>query len=276
MAIQDDFGRIGTFEDFIRPFEDTDTTIVDADGLMFNDTLIIAISGDVTANGTQDEPNGVIALSGAGGAGDGFVMIQSAMRPDRNAPMVVGGRCTSANTTTDFRFFGGFASTADRDETVIPFSLSGTTLTANNAGEAVGFYFDTAATTDDFRFMSSTAGAADTTAPVTIGSKVAGFNTAGATTLGSLGIRAGAVPVADKYWVWRVEMDPDGTVRGYLGDESMANSPKGLQLIATLRTGPMSVTTMYFPFTAMIDVSTGDVLHEVDYFYSKGNRYWGA
>lgn len=273
MTVQDDFGRIGAFEDFIRPIEDSDTTIVDADGLMYNDTLIIAISGDVAANATVDEPNGVIQFSGAGGAGDGIVMIQSPMRPDRNAPMVVGGRCKSANTTTDFRFFGGFASTVDRDESVIPFSLSGTTLTANNTGETVGFYFDTAATTDDFRFMSSTAGAADTTAAVTPGSKVLALNS-NATTLGSLGIRAGAVPVADKYWVWRVEIDPDGTARGYLGDESMGVS--GLTLIATLKAGPLSTTTMYFPFTAMIDVSTGDVLHEVDYFYSKGNRYWGA
>lgn len=274
MAIQDEFGRIGTFEDFIRPFEDTDTTIVDADGLMFNDTLIVAISGDVTVNATVDEPNGVIAFSGAGGAGDGIVLLQSPMRPDRNGTIVTGGRVKSANTTTDFRFFGGFASTADRDETVIPFSLSGTTLTANNAGEAVGFYFDTAATTDDIRFMASSAGVADTSATVAIGDKVKGVNTAGATTLGSLGIRAGATITADKWFVYRIEMDTDGTVRGYFGEENM--NVAGPVLVATLRSGTMTTTSMYFPFLAMIDVSTGDVLHEVDYFYSKGYRYWGA
>jgi len=267
MAIQDQFGRIGSFEDFIRPFEDTDTTIADADGLMYNDTLIVAVSGDVTVNSTVDESGGVIALSGAGGAGDGFVMLQAPMRADRNGTIVVGGRC-KASSVTDGRFFGGFVQTVDRDETVIPFSLSGTTLTANSVGEAVGFYFDSAATTDDFRFMSASSGTADTTAGLS-------YALGGQTTLGSLGVRANATPTADKYWAWRVEVDPDGTVKGYFGDETMANTT-GLTLVATLKPGVLSTTTMLFPMLFMNAVSTGDPTHEVDYFYSRGNRYWGA
>lgn len=267
MAIQDSYGNIGTFEDFIRPFEDTDTTIADADGLMFNDTLIVAVSGDVTANSTVTIPNGVIALSGAAGAGDGFAMLQAPMRPDRNGTIRAGGRC-KISSVTDGRFFGGFITTVDRDETVIPFSLSGTTLTANNAGEAVGFYFDTAATTDDFRFMSSTAGVADTSAALS-------YALSGATTLGTLGVRVNSTPTADKFWVWRVEIDPDGTCRGYFGDETMANTT-GLTLVATLKAGTLTTTSLYFPELFMNSVSTGDPLFEVDYFYSKGNRFWGA
>lgn len=273
MAIQDGHGFIGFFEDFQRPIEDTDTTIVDADGLMWNDVLIVAVSGDVAANSTVDEPNGVLSISGAGGAGDGIVLLSSPMRPDRNGTIVVGGRCKNSSAT-DCRFFGGWMSTADRDETVMPFTLSGTTLTANNAGEAVGFYFDAGATTDDFRFMSSSAGTADTAAAVIVGDDVRSLNSA-ATTLGSLGIRAGATPTADKYWVWKVEMDQDGTVRGYFGDETMSKK-NGLTLVATLKAGTMATTSLYFPALAMLATSTGDPTAEIDYFYAKGRRYWGA
>lgn len=274
MAIQDSFGKIGAFEDFIRPFEDTDTTIVDADGLMYNNTLIVAISGDVAANSTVDESNGVIQFSGAGGAGDGIALLQAPMRPDRNGTIVVGGRCKTSSVT-DFRFFGGFVQTVDRDETVAPFSLSGTTLTANSVGETVGFYFDSAATTDDFRLMSASAGVADTAAAVRVGEKVRGISGQATTTLGSLGVRCGVTPTADKYWVWKVELDPDGTVRGWFGDETMANTT-GLTLIGTIAAGALSASVLYFPMQFMVAVSTGDPLLEVDYFYSNGNRYWVA
>lgn len=274
MAIQDSHGRLGFFEDFTRTFEDTDTTIVDADGLMYNDILIVAISGDVTANSTVDESNGVIQLSGAGGAGDGFAMISSPMRPDRNGTLVVGGR-QKISSVSDGRFFGGWVQTVDRDETVIPFSLSGTTLTANSVGETVGFYFDTAATTKDFRLMSASSGTADTAARVRVGDAVKGLSGQATSTLGPLGIRCGATPTADKYWCWRVEMDPDGTVRGYLGDETMGHL-NGLALVGTILSGTMSTSTLYFPMLFMNAVSTGDPTFEVDYFHAKGNRYWAA
>jgi hypothetical protein len=274
MAIQDSFGKIGFFEDFQRTIEDTDTTIADADGLMWNDILIVALSGDVTVNSTVDESGGVIAFSGAGGAADGVALLSSPMRPDRNGTIVVGGRCKNASAA-DFRFFGGWISTADRDETVMPFTLSTTTLTANNAGEAVGFYFDAAATTDDLRFTASSAGTADTAARVRVGDKVKGLTGQSTTTLGLLGVRAGATVTADKYFVWKVEMDPDGTVRGYVGDETMAYD-KGLTLVATLEAGTMTTTSLYLPAFFMAATSTGDPLAEVDYYYAKGNRYWGA
>ena len=267
MAVQDSFGRLTVFEDFLTLFEDTDTAIVDADGLRHNDVLIIAVSGDVAMNSTVDEPNGVAQFSGAGGAGDGIVISTSPLRPDRNGTIVTGGRAKMASIT-DGRFFAGFMSTMDRDESLIPFTLSGTTLTANNSGEAVGFYVDFGATTDDMRFMSSTAGAADTTAAVI--NHVNGTTT----TLGSLGVRANATLAADKYFVWRVEMDNDGTVRGYFGDESML--VKGPKLIATLKAGTMTTTALYFPACAITSTSTGDPLFEVDYFHASGARYWGA
>jgi hypothetical protein len=268
MAVQDTPAKIGFFEDFQTLIEDTAITIADADGLRLNDIQIVALSGDVDALSTVDESNGVWSFNGAGAAADGVALLGSPMRPDRNGTIVVGGRA-KCGSASDFRFFAGLMSTADKDETVNPFTLSGTTLTANNAGEAVGWYFDSGATTDLMRFMSSTAGAADTTASV--------FNhqTGVQTTLGSLGIGATAMTLtADKYFVWKIEMDNDGAVRAYIGDETMG--VKGLKLIATLAKGTMAPTSLYFPTMILAANSTGDGINEVDYFYANGNRYWGA
>jgi hypothetical protein len=268
MAVQDAFGRIGFFEDFNTLIEDTAITIADADGLRLNDIQIVALSGDVDALSTVDESNGVWSFNGAGAAADGVALLGAPMRPDRNGTIVVGGRAKSSSAA-DFRFFGGFMSTADKDETVNPFTLSGTTLTANNAGEAVGWYFDAGATTDGMRFMSSTAGAADTAA------SVVNEQTGVTTTLGSLGVLCSSMTVtADKYFVWKVEMDPSGAVRAFIGDETMG--VRGMKLIASLKAGTLATTSLYFPTMILAATSTGDPLLEADYFYAEGKRYWGA
>ena len=233
-------------------------------GTRFNDITLVAISGDVAMDHTVDEAGGVASFSGAAGAGDGIALIGGPFRPSTNGTIVTGGRF-KASAVTDYRVFVGLASTASLSETVNPFTLSGTTLTANNAGEAVGFYYDTQATTDDMRFMSSTAGVADTTATV--------YNSTGTkTTLGALGLRANVTIAADTYMVYRIEMDNDGTVRGWFGDESVTN--RGLVRIGTLAAGTMSTTAFYFPLMLLLEQSTGDPTHEVDYFYARASRDW--
>ncbi len=264
MAIQDQFGRIGFFEDFLGIA--AAATISDATaGTRYNDVCLVAISGDVAMDHTVDEAGGVVSFSGAAGAGDGVALIGSPLRPSTNGTIVTGGRF-KASAVTDYRVFVGFASTASLSETVNPFTLSGTTLTANNAGEAVGFYYDTQATTDDMRFMSSTAGVADTTATVydQYGTK---------TTLGSLGLRCNATIAADTYMVYRIEIDNDGTVRGWFGDESMGRNKAPIR-IGTLAAGTMTTTSHYFPLMFLAEQSTGDPTHEVDYFYAFGSRDW--
>ena len=269
MAIQGEEGKVVWGTDFLGPTEDTDITVADADSLVRDDVLVVAVSGDLAINSLITEPNGVWTFSGAGAAADGVGLIGPVARPDRNGTMEVWFR-GKVSTAADARFFLGFASTADRDETVNPFTLSGTTLTANNAGEAVGWYFDSSATTDLMRFMSSTAGTADTTASV--------FNhqTGVQTTLGSLGIGATSMTLtADKYFMCKIEMDNDGTVRGYIGDETMAGA-KGMKLIATLRAGTMGITSLYNPLCMAVAQSTGDPLWSIDFFKGRYNRYWGA
>lgn len=264
MTIQSSDGKIRVFEDFQGV--GAASTLLDATaGTRWNDLTLIAISGDVAVTHTVDEGGGVIAFSGAAGAGDGVVITTSPMIPTANGTMVVEARC-KVSAATDYRFFCGFQQTVSLSETVNPFTLSGTTLTDNDGGEVVGFYYDTGATTDDFRFHASAAGVADTAAALD-------YALGGATTLGALGVRCNATLTADRWFICRVEIDPDGTARGYFGDETMANV-NGLTHIATLAAGTLTTTVPYFPILQLLEESTGDPTHEVDYFKATGNRDW--
>ena len=264
MTIQSSDGKIRVFEDFMGVA--AAATISDATaGTRYNDITIIAVSGDVAMDHTVDEGGGVASFSGAAGAADGVVITTSPMIPAGNGTMVVEARC-KVSAATDYRFFCGFQQTVSLSETVNPFTLSGTTLTANAAGEVVGFYYDTQATTDDFRFMAGSNSAASTAAALD-------YALGGATTLGSLGVRCNVTLTADRWFVARVELDADGTARGYFGDETMANV-NGLTHIATLKAGDLSTTVAYFPIVQMLEQSTGDPTHEIDYFKALGNRDW--
>jgi hypothetical protein len=265
MAIQSGYGKLAFSEDFLGI--GATAAIADATaGTRYNDIGLIAISGQTDLDYTVDEPNGVISFTGAGGAADGIVLYSAPMRPDRNGTIWVEARFKNASAT-DWRQFVGFVSTLNQAEAVNPFTLSTTTLTANNAGEAVGFYTDAAATVDDFRFLSSTAGVADLTAAYSY--------TLDGQSVGTLGIRANATLTADSYNIARVEIDPDGTARGYFGHESMRNNT-GLTLVATLKAGTLTTSSLYFPICLQVATSTGDPLIEIDYFRGGGNRYWGA
>ncbi len=264
MPIQDGFGKIGFFEDFQGLTDDDDITLSDAAPIQWNQVLMVPISGDVAQNVVVDESGGVVSFSGAAGAADGIALLSAPMQPSGNGTLVVVGRW-KASAVTDYRVFFGWQETADRDETVNPFTLSGTTLTDNNGGQVVGFYFDSQATVDGFRFMSSSDGTADTTAACT--------SRTGATTLGTLGILAGETLAADSWIVARVEIDPDGAARGYLGAAGSANQ-NGLTLVCSLDAGTLDADALYHPHMHLAEQSTGDPTHEVDYFGATGNRDW--
>ncbi len=267
MPIQDSFGKIGFFEDFQGLTDDDNITLTGGTPVQWNSVLMVPISGDVAQNVVVDEGGGVVSFSGAAQAADGIALLSAPMQPSGNGTIVVVGRW-KASAVTDYRVFFGWQETCDRDATVNPFTLSSTTLTANNGGQVVGLYYDTQASTDGFRFMASSDGTAATTAALDQARE-------GSTTLGALGILAGDTLVADKFIVARVEIDPDGTARGYLGTTGMGNQ-NGLTLVATLAEGALDPDALYHPHMHLAEQSTGDPTHEVDYFGATGNRDWTA
>ena len=266
MAIQDSYGKIGFFEDFIGA--PAASTISDATaGTLFKDVTLVAISGDVAMTHVVDESGGIVAFSAAAGAADGVALLGSPMQPSTNGVIRAGGRF-KVSAATDYRAFLGLQETISLSETVNPYTLSAVTLTANAAGNVIGFYYDTQATVDGFRFMAGTNSAAATTGGLS-------YSRTGATTLGSLGILAGETLTADKWMVWRIEINPDGSAQAYFGDETMANTT-GLTLVASLKAGVISSTALYVAHMHLAEQSTGDPTHEVDYFYQYGNRDWAA
>ncbi len=268
MAIQDEFGRIGFFEDF-QGYA-ASVTIADATaGTQYNDVTLIAIGEAVTAFSTVDESGGVASFqSDAANAGEGISITSGhAFVPSSNGIMRMGARF-KGSSATDLRVFVGFQETVSMVETVNPFTLSGTSLTSNNGGNVVGFYTDTSADTDDFRFHSSLDGAESTTAALSDAID-------GSTTLGALGIRAKCTITADSWYVAKVIVNPDGSAEGWFGGAGM-DDQRGLTRVARMEAGTLDVDAVYFPLLLSVAGATGDPLHEVDYFWAKGNRDWNA
>ena len=276
MAVQSVFGKLKVFEDFAG-YAAT-ASIADATaGTRYNDVTLIAVSGAVDFLNVVDESGGVGSFSGAGGAGDGIAITTGMVfQPSTNGTIVMEARFKKGSAT-DFQAFVGWQETVALDEPVIPFTLSGTTLTSNDGGEVAGFYVDTTATTDDFRFHASSAGVEDTSAPVTVGGLVRGITGQATTTLGALGVRCGVTLTADSWYIARVEIYTDGSAKAYFGHPTMGSgNTLGLVLIASLPAGTLSTTALYYPICTLLDASTGDTLNECDYFGATGNRDWAA
>lgn len=252
-------GRIKVLEHFQSAMAQT---LSDATEYRMNDIRMAAISGDVAMAIVATVPNGVATFSGAGGAADGAALYSMPFKPSTQGTITMEARFKTAALTT-YRFFVGWQETVAVAEPVNPFTLSSTTLTANNGGNVFGMYYDTAATTDDVRAMASVGGVAATSAQ----------NEAG-TAYGTLGIRANTTLVADKWQYARVEIDTNGAARAYWGDITLDPKNTGPKLVATLKAGTLSTTALYHPILLMADPSTNDPLHSVDFFGAEGGVDW--
>ena len=271
-AVQSAYGKLSIFEDFFQP--QTSVTLSAVSG--YNDVMLIPVSGNFALASTTDESGGVLGGSGAGAAADGLAISSNfgVVPGSSNAPAVFEVRLKNSSAS-DWRLFVGWQETVVFTTSIVnPFTLSGTTLTANNGGNVVGFYTDTGATTDDFRFMASVDGTASTTAAVKVMPLFQSVSGQSTTTLGSLGVRAGATLTADQYTIFRVILNPDGSAEGWIGDATIAGSNLGLELLCRLEAGTLDTTAIYFPHVHMAANSTGDPTAEIDYYAAKGNRDW--
>ena len=243
-------GGVTVWEDFMSFPDDGGLTIVDADGARYNDLRLSAISGDVNMDCVSTVGAGIASFSGAAGAADGINISTAGFKAD-DGQMWMECRFKYA-AYADAQLFVGFQQTLDRDEAVNPFTLSGTTLTANNTGNTWGFYYDTAATTDDFRAAASAAGAIKSVS-------------------GTLGVRANATLVADKYVIVYVTVDQSGG-----GEAWLAVADGVLKLVDTIPAGTLATNVTLHPVAHLAAQSTGDELMSVDSFAAGGGRSWTA
>lgn len=254
-------GAVEVWEDFTSAIAQT---LSDATQYQFNQVRLAAISGDVAMSTVVTAPNGIATFSGAGGAVDGVSIFALPFQPSTQGTLSMQVRFKSS-AFTSYGAFIGFQETVSLAEPVNPFTLSGTTLTSNDGGNVWGIYYDTAATTDDWRVMASLDGTELTTA--------LGEN---GVALGTLGTRVGlsAAPTADSWMYVRVELDPDGAGRVYYGDVSIDPGNTGPKLVGTIRAGNLDPTALYHPIATLVDPSTNDPLHSVDFFGAKAYRSW--
>lgn len=252
-------GLIKVFEDFQGAIAQT---LSDATEYRYNDLRLAAISGDVAMNIDVTAGNGIATFSGAGGAVDGVAIYSMPFKPSTQGPISMEVRWKTS-ALTSYGFFIGWQETVSVAEPVNPFTLSGTTLTSNDGGNVYGIYYDTAATTDDVRAMASVDGTESTTAL-----------TDGGTAYGALGIRANTTLVAAKWNYARVIIEPDGRGEIWYGDQTLDPANTGPKLIATIRAGTLDTAALYHPIATLIDPSTNDPLHSVDFFGATGGRDW--
>lgn len=257
---QGENGMILLEEDFTSALAQT---LSDATEYRYGHFRLAAISGDVAMDTVVDEGNGVATFSGAGAAADGVAIYALPLLPLYNGPATIEVRAKTS-VITDYRVFVGFAQTVSVAEPVNPFTLSGTTLTANNSGVAFGLYFDAQATTDDFRAMASLSGVAQTAA----------INNDTGAAFGALGVRANGGVVVDSWWQAKVEIDPDGAARAYYADVTNDPQNNGLRRVCELRAGTLTTTAALHPMVLLACHSTGDPLHHVDFVRVKYGRDW--
>ena len=252
-------GIVSVFEDFQGGIAQT---LTDGTEYRYNDLRLAAISGNVAQDIVVSAPNGIATFSGAAGATDGVSLYTLPFQPSTQGTISMEVRFKLSVLTT-WGAFIGFQETVSVAEPVNPFTLSGTTLTANNGGNTFGLYYDTTATTDDWRTMASLAGVAQTAA--------IGLNGAA---LGTLGTRASAVPVVDSWMYCRVEIDADGAGRVFYGDVSTDPGNTGPKIVGALEAGTLSTTALYHPIATLVDPSTNDPLWSVDFFGARAGRSW--
>lgn len=252
-------GRIKVWEDFTSAIA---ATLTDATEYRHGQIRLAAVSGNVAMDISVAEGNGVATFSGAGGAVDGVALYAMPFKPSTQGTIVTEGRFKTS-ALTSYGFFAGFQETVAVAEPVNPFTLSGTTLTSNDGGNVFGAYYDTAATTDDVRVHVSVDGVEATAA-----------QTEGGTAYGALGIRANTTLVAAKWNYYRCEIDANGAARFYWGDQTIDPNNTGPKLIADLKAGTLDATALYHPILLLVDPSTNDPLHSVDFFGAEGGRDW--
>lgn len=252
-------GIIRVFEDFQSAIAQT---LSDATEYRHNDVRLAAISGNVAMDIDVTAPNGIATFSGAAGATDGIAIYSMPFQPSTQGTISMEVRF-KLSALTSWGGFIGWQETVSVAEPVNPFTLSGTTLTSNNGGNAFGLYYDTAATTDDWRVHASLDGTELTTA--------IGLN---GTALGALGTRVNATPAAASWMYARVEIDPDGAGRVFYGDVSIDPSNTGPKLVGTVAAGTIDQTALLHPIAILVDPSTNDPLWSVDFFGASAGRSW--
>lgn len=201
---------------------------------------------------TVDEPGGILAITTDTGDNDNHFLISGPFKPaDGGMVMECRFKMPADVLTTTLCVSAGFSETMSRTTPVMPAEFDTATLTINGTGGMACVVFDTDGTVIDFRAVVADAGAL-----------LAGIDTNGT--------RLNMTITADKWYIVRVEVGPDGKARIYMGD---ADDSKSMKLVEQA-TAALPTTEVYTAFLGIENRSGAARILEVDYFMAESWVDW--
>ncbi len=197
-----------------------------------------------------DEPDGVISLT-TGGADDdtACVVAQACFTAAKNGPLALETRWKAPVITNNAEWTG--FSTKDPNVTRI---IDNTTLEATATVEAAGISFDSGY---DAAVLSTI---------IATGSVITHQD------------KLTETVVADKYTISRVEVDPDGSVRCYVGVPYGKDGVGvgSLRLVNSYGPGAIDKTALLYASTYTAGNTSATTVAEVDYMHLTAGRCWTA
>lgn len=248
--------------------------VIPATGIALgNGVGVIGIGATGSLTAVLDEPGGIVSILTTATDNDNEALVSGNYKPaDGGMWMEARFKIPTSVAATREAVWCGFTETFDQTTPVMPSERATATMTYNGTGGMLGVVFDGDSTLLEFFAVAGDGGAAIATKD-----KNGAVGAAGGIQLtGAAGIPGGTILTADRWYIVRVEIDPNGKGRVYLGDyDGGASLTKPLQLVlentTALGTGDS--------FTAILMIenrAAADEELEVDYFYGEGFRDWAA
>jgi hypothetical protein len=238
---QGTFGRISIFEDFLGP----DNDLTWGTGTVHVGQLGFVSVNEGSFEWTVDEPGGILAVTTDTGDDDNAALMAGTFKPaDGGCVMEARFKVDSASLAA---INCGFTETLSLTTPVMPFEYATATAAYNGSGGMVGMGYDPDATADDWRAFAGDRGIATGTLT-----------------------RAYATLTADEWQIVRVEIDPNGDARCYVGSKGVGEK---LKLVKSFTT-PVTSTDVFYAFLMVENRSAAARVLEVDYFYVGANRDW--
>ena len=234
---------------------------------------VIGIGTTGSLSAVLDEPGGVVSILTTASDDENEALVAGNFKPsDGGMWMEARFKIPTSVAATREAVWCGFTETFNQTTPVMPSERATATTTFNGTGGMLGVMFDGDSTLLEL-FAVAGDGGANLANKDYLGA-VGGAN--GIQLTGAAGIPGGTVLTADRWYIVRVEIDPNGLGRVYLGDyDGGASLTKPLKLVlentTALGTGDS--------FTAVLMIenrAAADEELEVDYFIGEGGRDWAA
>lgn len=235
-------GRMEIFEDFFSYHSSTVDTVDKPAGPQ----VMYCSVNEGTFDMTVDEPGGIIAATTDTSDNDNIAFYIGPFKA-ADGGCVMEARFKSADVSTNATFCG-FSELLDATTPVCPIEASGATptLTLSSSGATAGMLMDADCSTQNWN-------------------AVAGDDSVSASGSPTAG---GQNPGDDAWDVCRVEVDPDGTARCYLG-----KNDGGLEEVKSFSEALTTSVVLYAVLLCENRSGAANTL-EVDYMYAKGWRDW--